>query len=642
VLYIPRAWTVTGLATGQEHVVRVRVAEVAPYTLHVDADRDGVVDPHASAFRKWTWGLAGRGAVVMVNCDDDDGRDALDDADAVVNGGNDRLEIAPVDLRRAGAPNPATGWTAVLRIDDASKIRVFNGRSAGAAEVIGPNTSAEWTLPDLTPQRIELGMEALEFAGPGFKGVVQLSLHLTSPSGSTYVESTELRVAPWLIFNHTDDAETVYVIDAADSNRRFRQELAALVSNAGCTLQQISEIDIWMQDCLEPGHCNLPTQGIAVMGRGKRRRRLGHVARSLLRADVGFYDLSAQSLGRETTFDSTGNLECTPPCNSATGKSYPLGRIYYGPGNGRQLFDSNVKSILHDQIVQEPFPIDTSWLRVGHVDEVVSFVPGGRLGFTMLIASPSLAYRILQDCMVPASTHTIVLGDTLTEIGQRYGMTWRSIWDYDGDSGTPNSVRLRSGNPNLIYPGEQLLLPPGPYPLLEGRSFPEYDALGYPLVGSGKNVSTTVSGFLSRGLPALGFSAANLERYNVTMQRHLDGIRAVFEREVGLDYARGDIIDVPILFMPSSRMNSPADALTAGMVNMLVLNGHCIIPKPFGPVRHGVDLFEDDLRAKLAALGQTPHFIDDWYEYHVNLGEVHCGTNTLRRTTIPQWWNYLP
>jgi protein-arginine deiminase len=28
--------------------------------------------------------------------------------------------------------------------------------------------------------------------------------------------------------------------------------------------------------------------------------------------------------------------------------------------------------------------------------------------------------------------------------------------------------------------------------------------------------------------------------------------------------------------------------------------------------------------------GNTPHWIDDWADYHMMLGEVHCGSNTLR------------
>ena len=30
-------------------------------------------------------------------------------------------------------------------------------------------------------------------------------------------------------------------------------------------------------------------------------------------------------------------------------------------------------------------------------------------------------------------------------------------------------------------------------------------------------------------------------------------------------------------------------------------------------------------------------WIDDWYTYHLMLGEVHCGSNT-RRTPVSGWW----
>jgi protein-arginine deiminase len=68
------------------------------------------------------------------------------------------------------------------------------------------------------------------------------------------------------------------------------------------------------------------------------------------------------------------------------------------------------------------------------------------------------------------------------------------------------------------------------------------------------------------------------------------------------------------------------------------------VPKPFGPVLGGRDLFEEDLRSELLALGLTVSFLDDWYEYHVNLGEVHCATNTLRRPKAAQWkwWDFAP
>ena len=121
----------------------------------------------------------------------------------------------------------------------------------------------------------------------------------------------------------------------------------------------------------------------------------------------------------------------------------------------------------------------------------------------------------------------------------------------------------------------------------------------------------------------------------------MDHIQNQLTNELGLSPAE-DIIEVPIVFMPNELEPNFTDALTAGMVNMLVINNHCIIPKPFGPVVSGGDLFEADLESKLAPLGLTVRFLDDWHEYHVNLGEIHCGTNTLRQPRQVNWWEFEP
>jgi hypothetical protein len=41
----------------------------------------------------------------------------------------------------------------------------------------------------------------------------------------------------------------------------------------------------------------------------------------------------------------------------------------------------------------------------------------------------------------------------------------------------------------------------------------------------------------------------------------------------------------------------------------------------------------------LEALGLTVHFIDNWDPYHVCAGEVHCGTNAVRRVGTRPWWH---
>ena len=109
-----------------------------------------------------------------------------------------------------------------------------------------------------------------------------------------------------------------------------------------------------------------------------------------------------------------------------------------------------------------------------------------------------------------------------------------------------------------------------------------------------------------------------------------------------LNLAASDIVEVPSIFMPSPFAPTLSDALFAGMVNMLVINSHCVVPKPFGPIVAGVDKFEEDLRANLTPLGLTVNYLDCWDEYHVNLGEVHCGTNTLRTPNRGDWWLFEP
>lgn len=36
-------------------------------------------------------------------------------------------------------------------------------------------------------------------------------------------------------------------------------------------------------------------------------------------------------------------------------------------------------------------------------------------------------------------------------------------------------------------------------------------------------------------------------------------------------------------------------------------------------------------------------YIDDWFIYHINDGEVHCGSNEMRAiASHPLWWESVP
>lgn len=558
-----------GCASGtcQEHKIH----------MHVDADRDGTVDNDRTGLANWRWGAGGKGAIILCNNDDDSSRGTEDNKDNTVNSGNDNDEIAPLVFRVEGGTTAPGSMNAYIEVSivDADRIRIFDGRTAGKREIIGPTTGNRYQFPNLSFTEVEYGMEATQYADRNFDGLIEIIFIVEDGGSELYRERAKVRVAPWMMPTHLDAAEKVFVVDAGAFNSRFRADLSGMVSAAGATLVSHLERDIWMQDCMEIGYANLPNRGYPAVLRAPRDRPLQTFPRTLLAPDFGYQEIG--SMVPDTTFDSTGNLEVTPPCRSKAGKDYPFGRIYYGPGRPGEKMDAEFKDFLNRQIVQAPIEIDTNWLQVGHVDEIISFVPApGPKGFKLLLASPRLAYDILRRHRVSHGTSK----------------------------------------------------------LLNGRTF--------PVGGSDVNVEVSIRRFLTSGLASLSLTAATLDTFNQAKQATMDGIKTQFENEIGIDPVN-DVIEVPIIFMPDHHSGGLfADALTAGVVNMLVVNNHCIIPKPFGPVVGGVDLFEKDLRDKLTPLGLTVSFLDDWHEYHVNLGEVHCGTNTLRRFTQARWWEYQP
>ena len=571
----------------------VLILDPVDFHMHVDSDRDGKVDADRAGIDKWEWGKGKKGAIILCNNDDDEGASACDNADSKVNAGNDGTELTPIEIRRTGPP-PTAGWEGFLEValGQENFFHLFESNSPGSPVVLGKGKGNSYKLPDLNFTTKQLWMEGTQYADSTFTGEFTLTFRLNRPGASPPPESTRFRVAPWIMPSHLDHADKVFVVQTSvvptpggvADNSRFRGELSTFVSGAGCTLQTKTEnLDVWMQDCMEFGYSNLPGKGFQTVMRSPRNRPLVSFPKTLLKADLGYQEQGTLATPPDdnSSFNSTGNLECTPPA----GKKYPFGRIYYGPGGrsaGDEL-DAHEKAFLNKQIVQPPIEVDTNWLLVGHVDEIISFVPAsGAKGFKLLLGNTKLGYKILND------------------------------------------NKAKHGSDKMLV----------------GRQFPEFDPVTGALAGW-KSAEVSIKDFLDSGLTSVKatLTASHLETYNTSLQAKLDATRSQFKAALGLSEA--DIIDVPSLFADIT-VSTLADALTAGMVNMLVINKHCLVAKPFGPVVGGNDLFEKDLEGKLKPLGMAVKFIDDWYEYHVQLGEVHCATNTLRSPTAAKWWEFTP
>ena len=55
--------------------------------------------------------------------------------------------------------------------------------------------------------------------------------------------------------------------------------------------------------------------------------------------------------------------------------------------------------------------------------------------------------------------YTVVRGDTMASIAQRFGLTVKELVKFDGGTGIANIARLRSRNAHIIHPGEVILVP---------------------------------------------------------------------------------------------------------------------------------------------------------------------------------------
>jgi len=114
------------------------------------------------------------------------------------------------------------------------------------------------------------------------------------------------------------------------------------------------------------------------------------------------------------------------------------------------------------------------------------------------------------------------------------------------------------------------------------------------------------------------------------VQRKIDGVRKTLQD--GLGVADEDIVEIPVLFNSSPKWFSGRYyAETTDMVNCLLIGSNVIVPDPHGPLVAGKDVLLQAVKDRLEPLGCRVLAVDNFYPYHRQGGEVHCGTNATRR-----------
>jgi hypothetical protein len=479
-------------------------------------------------------------------------------------------------------------------------------------------------------------------------------------------------------------------------------------------------------------------------------------------------DLSSQEVNRlfnqlRQMHDSVnygGNIEVSPPISG-----FPLGKIVVGNiqlDSSSELMDPDLLDFLRRQMEQPLAEIDTSWLDVGHIDELITFVEDRtNRSAVILRASPGIALQILQEA------RTQYLNGLPVDHPNTGRYRPSGILSRHTDEGQTPVTQLLRGKQWLHHHPRNALMelePPWIY-----RQMAEENSRWMITVHE-------IPYFAGEGDDRRYFSNISIseflyfekDRNDQSVNQFIESeFMSELDSELQRHFANVPVIKLPVLFDAIGNLDSLRDdrrdetiaAFTPNLVNMQVINGYLIIPRPYGPrmkvqdainvlqrvfressqssrfrgvnaryfrhhnldntyfwvksaervyitsrigtivagfgemtnVRHvakqfkdgfpglsmneieeriyranrahftrsralrsgwhkliipenTVDLFEAYTQIVVESLGLRVYWIDSWF-YHVRLGEIHCGTNVIRRPDTRSrnaWWRVNP
>lgn len=391
----------------------------------VDANRDGVANAADVADQEheneWSKDF---GASFLANLDDDDEDGTPDAADEIVNGASDESDLAAIQIQPW--PDAPEGAQGVFSLDalSAENVRIWrkgaDAQYTPAAGSVGSCADKNAPCQFVTELKlsteevragITLGIESRHFRTslePGaWTGMVDLAysvldkdgMAVTSEQNPDGIDRVKMRVAPWMMFGNLSVFDTAYS-DSYDTN--FTMQLSLPLAKAGVKyIKTGSYYDQWVQDWFQTAWTSIPGPDGSVRGMRVYNPRpwsqdgvelpIGWLMDKKFGPDAAVIQIY-KNPNTGDTYDSHGNHDLLPPYTNGS-ESFPNGRIIYGSG-----VLPETRAFYEAQMVQAPaISVKTSWLTVGHVDEVFSYVPAKTpRGWKLLVGSPKLAKAMLE------------------------------------------------------------------------------------------------------------------------------------------------------------------------------------------------------------------------------------------------------
>ncbi|WP_078919164.1 protein-arginine deiminase domain-containing protein [Streptomyces sp. NRRL S-481] len=608
--------------------------------LRADVNRDGRVDVSGSSDKTGEDGWSvGRGAVFLPNIDDDTkrcpvtgpGGSPLSDAklaacndatDTKVNGSADASDLARV--RSMPMPGLPAGVQGSLEITAGGKhARLFVKRSGTWVLV---TSGTRLTAAELR-SGVEFGVEGTDVVRDSAKWDGRTVVRLTVQAGSRSTsDSVTLRVAPLLTHHHLQNTQQVMVTEVQGEGpysrlqQKFVRELAKEVEKAGVTTPLVKftkYADPWAQDFVEPAYVSMTGPGgerqvMRVMLRSAQPDRdAGRELFEKVRGrDTGVVQVTDPAEPDDWSLNSMGNLETIPP-HAHGGRSFPAGRIIMGERKDSGARPSKVmRTLLKSQGMQDPLLLDTSWLGVGHVDEFVQFLPADTpRGWRIGVADPEAGLRLLRDAQ-----------------GAGHGRT--KMFSVPGRSDSPapkETIDQALADRHLVADNE-----------MAARRIAANLEILKRETGVTDGEIVRVPALYTRDSEASAGSGEEVPVPRLTrMGAGADLVGTLKDRGQQKWLAQNPAASPSGAQAPATVTTS---AYVPGAVNGVLLGrDRYLAPRQWGPVIGGKDIFTEAVTAVYRRAGLKVSYIDDWYTYHLGMGEVHCGTNTLRDAS-GAWW----
>jgi hypothetical protein len=671
-------------------VVRVRQAVASGFVIDmdVDANRDGIVDASDEPWKNtWTQGAGSHGAIVLVNCDKDDPLDSFPDnwtggylpfgynpgaPSTVVEPDPDYKDIGPLYVSKLGSAVLPDNLTLTLQVskptdepvdgyfstvNPESRVRIFlpsrvNGNDreikAGDVEIIGPENGplASFVKTPSGPNQysyspfagsgtIKFGVEGIEFGAH-----VQVTLTVKDGANILGTDQVRIRVAPFVLMDHAQPVDVsvpnvakVWVPNAGSANKDFIDDLVNTYH--GNVAQDFPAK--WPQDYCEIGYQKAPYGSMPVALIFVRDAGVvdGYLGKKFLSPTLGIslkvYNNSSFGQG------CGGNVEVVPSKNPSR-----LDQFFHGDGMSGPMVD-----FFNAQGVNQSVTTNTSWLMVGHVDEIVSVAPDQQ---NIIIGDPEVCWGLL--LWANSIDPNALLGNT--PVSQTVGspeyrdFNLITLPDQNHLGGTRTTL-------GLVSPESQPVAAPGNTgsgSLLKGRAFVAFfpsqtkryyrvtftNAIHYTLEYKDEGGTWTSVGPGTTSTDCVFPNALCFIYSHWWTGTPIAGDQFTFDADPTCK-TRG----MPVIW------GNSGGAINTNHINCLVdgnANGNTVFAgKTWGPsvIYKGSapsDILNDYVRNVFASAGYTwIYLVDDTY---YSGGSLHCGSNVSRAIPSYNWWNYDP